>query len=130
VFYRENRDRDISRKFVDELTLAVLPLLKDEELKPAVWNDTNRLERAKLTKEFVSAIALEHGIDDINRVKPGIGEATRAVLRRVPERVILSSESHEDLKHLAHLARSKSVPIDLNSSMPFQATAIIKKLGQ
>ena len=130
VFYRENRDRDISRKFVDELTLAVLPLLKDEELNPAVWNDTNRLERAKSTKEFVSAIALEHGINDINRVKPGIGEATRAVLRRVPERVILNSESHEDLKHLAHLARSKSVPIDLSYSMPFQATAIIKKLGQ
>ena len=130
VFYEENRNRDISRKFVDELTLAVTPHLTDKELAPATWDDGDRLKRATSTKEFVSALTLKHGINDINRVKPGIGEATRAVLRRVPERVILKSERHEDLEHLTHLAKSKSIPIDLYSSMPFQATAIIKKLGQ
>ena len=39
VFYEENRNRDISREFVDELTLAVTPHLTDKELVPATWDD-------------------------------------------------------------------------------------------
>ena len=51
--------------------------------------------------EEAEEIAEAFGIQDINLVKPGIGEATRVLLRRVPWRVLV--HSLDDQAHLGHL---------------------------
>ena len=72
----------------------------------------------------------EFDLPDSNRIKPGIGEATRAVLRRMPERLMLRNNDSNDLKHLSHLANYRDIPIEIRPDLPFQATVIIQKMGQ
>ena len=79
----------------------------------------------------VRAIAAEYGIDDINLVKPGIGETTRVLLRRVPWKVLID-EKYKDSKELAHivrLAKEKNVPVEYHPLKYYRTCGIIKKLA-
>ena len=44
----------------------------------------------------VRKIAGEYGIDNINLIKPGIGETTRVLLRRVPWKILVNEKYKED----------------------------------
>ena len=68
----------------------------------------------------------QHGITDVNLVKPGIGEATRVLLRRVPRLLMLRDPAAPDVAHLKVLAAEKSVPLVVDASLPYQAVSLIK----
>ena len=68
------------------------------------------------------------GVRDPNHVKPGLGEATRVLLRRVPDRLIVRDPDSPDVEHLLVLAREKAVPTDTDPSLPYAAVALIKEL--
>ena len=67
-----------------------------------------------------------YGVADINLVKPGIGEATRVLLRRVPRLVILREADAPDVAHLAALAEEKQVPVEIDPSLPYHAVSLIR----
>ena len=68
-------------------------------------------------------------IADRNRIKPGIAEATRAVLRRVPERLLLRDPDDPDVRHLVHLAGEKGIEVDrLAPEFPFRAVSLIANM--
>lgn len=76
-------------------------------------------------------MAKEYQVEDINLIKPGIGEATRVLLRRVPW-MILVNERYKDsreLKHLVRLAQEKHVPIEAYPLRHYKCCGIIKKIG-
>lgn len=79
----------------------------------------------------VKAIAEEFGIDDINLVKPGIGETTRVLLRRVPWKVLIDNrwKDHPQLAHIVRLAEEKNVPIAYYPLKHYRTCGIIKKLA-
>ena len=66
------------------------------------------------------------GISDINLIKPGIGEATRVLLRRVPERLIVRDTNAPDVAHLLLLAQEKAIPVIVEPALPYQAVALIR----
>jgi len=57
------------------------------------------------------ALMAELGIEDVNLLKPGIGEATRVLLRRVPRMVLIDPVRRGDLTHVVELARERGVPV-------------------
>ncbi|QQS03460.1 MAG: cysteine protease StiP family protein [Fibrobacterota bacterium] len=61
-------------------------------------------------------------------VKPGIGESTRVLLRRVPQRLLLSEPEHPEAEHLRMLAREKNVPMEIDPALPVKAVALIREL--
>jgi hypothetical protein len=67
-----------------------------------------------------------HGIADVNLIKPGIGEATRVLLRRVPRLLILRDAAAPDTAHLKVLATEKSVPLIVDADLPYQAVSLIR----
>lgn len=75
----------------------------------------------QLKKKFgigeVYRLAERYGIQDINLIKPGIGETTRVLLRRVPWKILISNEyrNNTELRHIYQLAQEKNVPIELMS---------------
>lgn len=71
------------------------------------------------------SIAAEHGITDLNLVKPGIGESTRVLLRRVPDVLLVDPGAGADLRHLRFLARDRGVPVRERPGMGFAACGII-----
>lgn len=81
--------------------------------------------------EEVHEIASRYGIADINLIKPGIGEATRVLLRRVPWKVLIREERSADpsLAHLFRLAEEKGVPVEPYPLRHYNACGLIQKLA-
>lgn len=76
-------------------------------------------------------IALEFGISNLNLVKPGIGETTRVLLRRVPWKVLVDAHSKKDpaLEHILRLAEEKGVPVEYYPMKCYKACGLIKKMA-
>jgi hypothetical protein len=81
-----------------------------------------------LMQEMLDKIQQDYSVDDINHIKPGIAEATRVMLRRVPALLMVSDINHPDVEHLMLLAAEKSVRVDVCPDMPFHACSLIKAL--
>ncbi len=129
MFYEEKRGEDLSQYFVDTITPLVLENL-DNTLYGNTWNDFNR-SRVKLASDTFIASAMQRwNVTDRNRIKPGIGESTRALLRRVPDLLILRDATAPDVEHLVALAQTHNVPIELDGELPYNAAVIIKTLGE
>lgn len=129
VFYEDMRPHDRSRWFVDEVAGTMESLLAAVDVAPAVWSEARRSERRHLTQTHLNRIMRACDLSDRNRVKPGIGEATRAALRRVPDRVFLRDPDAADVQHLVHLAGERGVDIEVDSELPYAALTIIRRLG-
>ncbi|AOM41392.1 cysteine protease StiP family protein [Xenorhabdus hominickii] len=97
----------------------------------AIWQPQEKRALLQLSKTVISNLAEQYQIDSINRIKPGIAEATRAVLRRVPEHVLVRSQNDPDVALLVHLARQKQVTITEVGDLigQYRAVTIIKKVA-
>ncbi len=84
-------------------------------------------------KETARKIARAYGVEDINFVKPGIGETTRVLLRRVPWKVIVAKQYMDapEIRHILQLAREKDVPVEISKVAigHYKTCGIIKKLS-
>ena len=74
----------------------------------------------------MTALAQRHAVPDLNFIKPGIGEATRVLLRRVPRLLVLRDPEAPDVAHLKLLAAEKSVPCIVDARLPYQAVSLIQ----
>ena len=120
AFYEELKDADLSYEFIDaiEREFTLLPEPGGSSAKGSGVDE-------------VREVAKEYQVEDINLIKPGIGEATRVLLRRVPW-MILVNERYKDsreLKHLVRLAQEKHVPIEAYPLRHYKCCGIIKKIG-
>ncbi|MER7842886.1 phosphoribosyltransferase [Kitasatospora sp. NPDC096077] len=73
----------------------------------------------------VERISAEYGIDDVNLVKPGVGETTRVLLRRVPWRVLARRGVGADLDHVRLLAAQRGVPVEEVDELPYSCVGLI-----
>lgn len=120
AFYEELKDADLSYEFIDAIERE-FTLLPEPGGSPAKGSGVDE----------VREVAKEYQVEDINLIKPGIGEATRVLLRRVPW-MILVNERYKDsreLKHLVRLAQEKHVPIEAYPLRHYKCCGIIKKIG-
>lgn len=75
--------------------------------------------------EAVRRIGEDFGVHDVNRIKPSIGETTRVLLRRVPDRVLVRASDHPDVEHITLLARERGVPVTVYPNMPYLCCGLI-----
>ncbi len=126
VLYPQHAHADQSRAFVDALApraaVAVPRVIGDHAARrPALAADCAAM---------LSAMCTRAGTNDVNRIKPGIAEATRALLRRVPERVLVRDEKDEDVAHIVRLAAEVGIRVDrLDAGCSYRAVTIIRRLG-
>ena len=124
VYYKEFEAHDVSREFADDLVAAGLVLASQEGLNAPVPID--RARAREISIHFLAATMAHHGITDVNLIKPGIGEATRVLLRRLPRLLILRDPNAPDVSHLKVLATEKSVPLIVDVDLPYQAVSLIQ----
>ena len=91
--------------------------------------ETGDIKQIPPGAEEIKRIAARFHIEDINFIKPGIGEATRVLLRRVPWKLLINPGHKDDpvLLHLFRLAEEKNVPIEFYPLNHYKACGIIKK---
>lgn len=118
------RPHDLSRALVDDLTGRF------ERLRPNADPLSPARERRKRAQAALNQIQTDFGPRPINHLKPGVGEATRVLLRRAPERLLLRDPDHPDTHHLVQLAGQVSVPIHTRPELPWAAVALIRSLDR
>ncbi|WP_406149451.1 phosphoribosyltransferase [Streptomyces sp. NBC_01012] len=123
-FYRELADTDVSGLFLD--TVAA----RFDEVAGAVDAEAKELlaaDRAPTWEGWaaVERISEEYGIHDVNLVKPGVGETTRVLLRRVPWKILAKRGAGADLDHVRLLAEQRGVPVEEVGELPYTCVGLI-----
>jgi hypothetical protein len=124
VYYHEFAHADRSVWFIEQLLEDTRDLLAAGYMPNAQPVDPRRAQAH--SRALLARLRARFGIEDENRIKPGIGEATRVLLRRVPERVLLRDPEDPQVAHLLELAREKGVCWQRDPSLPYHAVSLIK----
>ncbi|MFB6666150.1 phosphoribosyltransferase [Streptomyces parvus] len=123
-FYRELAESDVSVRFLD--TIAA----RFDEVAGQVEAEAKELlaaDRAPTWEGWaaVERISEEYGIHDVNLVKPGVGETTRVLLRRVPWKILAKRGAGADLTHIRLLAEQRGVPVEEVDDLPYSCVGLI-----
>lgn len=119
-FYRELQGQDVSNQFIE----AVARLLPQEPLaltaeEAAPGEVTFRGWRK------VEEVAKVYGMGTVNLVKPGVGETTRVLLRRVPEVVLVNPERAHHLQHILLLCEERGIPLREEADLVYSCVGLI-----
>lgn len=109
-------------RYAQQLDISTLP-----QCQPNAFPQQQLIARSEAV---LSLLADRYQVDSLNRIKPGIAEATRAVLRRVPDHVLVRSVTDPDVALLVYLAGQKNIPItEAGDELgQYRAVTIIKKV--
>lgn len=120
VFYENLKDVDLSYEFIEAIEEQ---FEMENETVEEVIEGKGIDEIRKIVDTF--------NISDINFVKPGIGETTRVLLRRVPWKVLIDEKYKDDiaLRHIIRLAEEKNVPVEYYPLVHYKCCGIIKKMA-
>lgn len=123
-FYKEWSDIDLSEYYVDEISKHFVEIsLTEEDLNISG-------EILNLGMKQVEKIQKEFDISSLHFVKPGVGETTRVLLRRVPWKILVDSKENPNLKHILLLAEDRGVPIVEYKEMNYSCIGLIKDVNK
>ncbi|MEU5881521.1 cysteine protease StiP family protein [Spirillospora sp. NPDC047279] len=125
-FYAELAGADVSALFLDAVSARF------DDVAERVAKDAPPLIAADRTPDWsgweaVRRVGAAHGVGDLNLIKPGVGETTRVLLRRVPWKVLARADAGDDLRHIRLLAAERGVPVlDVDpASLPYACVGLI-----
>jgi hypothetical protein len=123
-FYRDLAPADVSGRFLAAITERF------PDVSSTVAHDWPTAQRADRTPTWsgwrdVEALCAEYDIGDINLVKPGVGETTRVLLRRVPWLVLARRGAGAELDHVRLLAERRGVPVREVDGLNFSCVGLI-----
>lgn len=113
-FYLE--DIDYSRLFINTV---------DREF-PYVNAKIKYWEAENYGIKIIKQIAKEFNIDDEDKIKLSIGEASRMLLRKEPELLLIKDFENEDLSHIIEMAKDKNIKVIGYDKSDYECIAIIK----
>ena len=125
-FYRHLAEHDVSAQFLDSVSAefeAVRDRVRDRlaamtpESRTPTWAGWRSVEQ----------IRLEYALSSVNLVKPGVGETTRVLLRRVPWRVLVREGGLPEHRHIRLLAAERGVPVEVSPDLAYSCVGLIKE---
>lgn len=124
-FYADLAADDVSGRLVDTVTAAF------DTVRDRVTEQVGRLRAADRTPTWagwasVEQVRAEYGIDSVNFVKPGVGETTRVLLRRVPWRILVREPDAAEHAHIRLLAQAREVPVEVVPELAYSCMGLIK----
>lgn len=130
AYYENLVNEDRTYEFIDcVLEKMNYNSLSNEIIDRIITED--KIEKLDKTgAEEVKEIADKFGISDINLVKPGIGETTRVLLRRIPWKILVNSlDDKEYIGHILRLAEEKNVEVIEYPLKCYRACGIIRSMA-
>ncbi|MEV6720519.1 phosphoribosyltransferase [Streptomyces xanthochromogenes] len=123
-FYRELAGADVSGAFLDTVAARFDAVADEVDREAKALRDTDRTPSWE-GWAAVERISEEYGIHDVNLVKPGVGETTRVLLRRVPWKILAGRGAGADLDHVRLLAEQRGVPVEEVDGLPYSCVGLI-----
>lgn len=131
VYFKDLESQDRSYEFISVIEDAFRHITPDcEAARSAEAEIEAGVEKfGEPGMTVVKRIQEEFNIQDVNMIKPSIGETTRVLLRRVPWMVLINDTAKEDdIRHIVELCKSKGVPMKKYALGNYRACGIIKSL--
>ena len=127
VYFKKFEDIDKSNEFIDTVSeefnnMKSTFYAEDEFYVEPDWNGMS------ITLDICNSF----DIKDYKKVKPGIGETTRVLLRRIPWKVLINkniSEDDPDIQHILLLCKEKNIPMMKWDLGHYKVCGIIKELN-
>ncbi len=129
VVYDHLQPFDMTQAFIEQVDGLRRQLTDACAVEP--WTVAQRLALQAAAGQAIDGLAARFEVNNPNRIKPGIAEATRAVMRRVPEHVLVRDIRDSDVQLLLHLTEQAGVPVEQAGAAlgPYRAATIIRSLG-
>ena len=126
VYHEELLENDLSVWFAQKLINLALTACPPKLPVNTYDHSLTRTETMEISRKYLEYAMLRYQISDINFIKPGIGEATRVLLRRIPKHLIVRDISLPDVFHLLRLAEEKHVFVEEDRTLPYKAVSLIR----
>ncbi|WP_439030780.1 cysteine protease StiP family protein [Gordonia terrae] len=125
-FYRHLRDFDVSGVLLDTVSAEFGPVA--ERVASTLATLTPEARRPTWSGwQSVEHIQNQYGLSSINLVKPGVGETTRVLLRRVPWRILVRADDLPEHRHIRLLAAERDVPVEVSPALAYSCVGLIKE---
>ena len=122
VVYDQFAAHDQSQRFADDLVACARAMAPLAGAVTAV----DKEQAGAVSRHYMRAALARHDIVDANMIKPGIGEATRVLLRRSPRLLIVRDRGAPEVAHLLLLAEEKNIPVQVDPVLPYHAVSLIR----
>jgi hypothetical protein len=124
-FYAELVDQDVSALFLDAVTDRFPDVIDSVR---TTWPELQRGNRTPTWTGWraVERLGARNDIGDLNLIKPGVGETTRVLLRRVPWKVLARPDRTAELAHVLLLAGQRGVPVEYVPDLPYTCVGLIR----
>ncbi|OPJ55584.1 cysteine protease StiP family protein [Alkalithermobacter paradoxus] len=117
-YYSNWKDIDCSNYFVDYIS----ELFEKIDTKSGdKYTDIN----IKTAREDLIDIQKRFGVDSIRKIKAGIGETTRVLLRKIPYKILVSDINNPNVKYVLLLAKDRGIPIEIYKDMNYLCCALV-----
>ncbi|XJZ25885.1 cysteine protease StiP family protein [Bacillota bacterium Lsc_1132] len=126
-YYRELAGMDVSNEYID-LISKEFPSVFDLAAKAALRRRDEKVETDFLGMKAVNTIKKQFNLNNTHLIKPGVGETTRVLLRRVPWKILLRDLSSPYVKHIIMLAQEKNVEVVQYPDLQYLCCGLIKPM--
>lgn len=125
--YRELAGSDRSAAFLDAISGQFTAVREEVGRR---WPQVHAGDRAVTFRGLaeVERLQAEFGLPSIHLVKPGVGEATRVLIRRLPWKLLVRPNRRAHLEHLLVLAEERGVPVVDHAEMSYSCVGLVRPL--
>ncbi|HEY2421106.1 MAG TPA: cysteine protease StiP family protein [Neobacillus sp.] len=128
-FYQELIPVDVSNNYINLIAGEFENIFSEAAHKFSVRKD-EEIETGFIGMVEVEKIQAEFGIESTHYIKPGVGETTRVLLRRVPWKILMRDPSSPFVKHILMLAKEKGVEVVEYKELSYLCCGIIKMVKE
>lgn len=126
-YYKELEEVDLSHHYIEVISneFSKIEDKVNEQLQKRITEDIHVSFSGYQT---VKQIMEEFHLSDVNLVKPGVGESTRVLLRRVPWKILVKDMESPYIQHILMLCRARNVEIEIYPHMEYACCGLIKNV--
>lgn len=126
-YYSEWLDQDQSTHFINTIVPYFSEVTKGAQAI-AQQIKTHPPEISWYGLRDIQAIQTTYQMADINLIKPGVGETTRVLLRRVPWRILVDRMDNPHIRHILLLAEARGVPVEVYPGLTYSCCGLIQSV--
>lgn len=116
VEYMYLKNMDFSRLFIDTI----------EKEFSTVQSQVKYWDIEDYGSKVIKQISEEFNIEDEDKIKLSIGEASRMLLRKEPKILLIKNFDNKDLSHVIEMAKDKNIDMIAYDKSDYECIAIIK----
>ena len=124
-YYSELHEKDQSNKYIDTISqyFSIVEKYASEHVctceEDIITNDGDK---------DLGILREKYKVNDMNFIKPGLGETLRVLLRRVPDVILVRDKKDIEIEPILRLAKEKSVKVKVDKLIAYKACGIIKSV--